>query len=279
MRVRKILNNNIAIVTRGINESIIYSPGIAFKKKVGQSVSENEVIKNYVLDSKDRLEHLSYLLTHSDKKMIDITNSIVSWYEEKTESTTNDYLYITLLDHISFMVKRGKKEQFIMSPLLWEVKKFYSEFYDIGVKAIQLINREYKMDFPKDEAVSIALHFINIQDEKTDINDKLQDISTLRDLLNIIKYHFNTKFDENSINYLRLVTHLQYFIERLNLKKAYNTNQTMLYQQVKATYPEAYKTVQKIEQYVINIFDQKISQDEYTYLMIHINRITERGEN
>lgn len=279
MRIRKILNNNIAIVTRGVNESIIYSPGIAFNKKVGQSVSEDEVQKNYVLDSKDRLEHLSYLLTHSEQKMIEITNQIVDWYEFDVDAKVDDYLYITLLDHISFMIKRGQKGEFIMSPLLWEVKKFYPYFYDLGIRAVQLISREYAIDFPMDEAVSIALHFINIQDEKTNISEKLQDIGVLRDLLNIIKYHFNTDFDEDGINYLRLVTHLQYFIERLNSNRAYNSNQTMLYEQVKTIYPNAYEVVQKIEKYVIEKYNQEISQDEYTYLMIHINRITERAGN
>ncbi|WP_242843156.1 CAT RNA binding domain-containing protein [Lacrimispora celerecrescens] len=33
MRVKKILNNNIAIVEKGGHESIVYSTGISFKKK------------------------------------------------------------------------------------------------------------------------------------------------------------------------------------------------------------------------------------------------------
>lgn len=66
MRVKKILNNNIAIVEKGGHESIVYSTGISFLKKVGQQITDSDIEKTYVLDSKDRLEHLSYLLTNTE---------------------------------------------------------------------------------------------------------------------------------------------------------------------------------------------------------------------
>ncbi len=57
MKVKKIINNNVALVDRGGHESIIYLTGVAFKKKVGQHISDSEVEKTFVLDSQDRLEH------------------------------------------------------------------------------------------------------------------------------------------------------------------------------------------------------------------------------
>lgn len=33
MKVKQILNNNVAILTKGTNEVIVYSKGIAFRKK------------------------------------------------------------------------------------------------------------------------------------------------------------------------------------------------------------------------------------------------------
>lgn len=35
MKVKKILNNNVAIINKGGHDSIIYSSGISFKKSVG----------------------------------------------------------------------------------------------------------------------------------------------------------------------------------------------------------------------------------------------------
>ena len=39
MKVKKIINNNVALIDRGGNEAIIYMTGIAFKKKVGQRIN------------------------------------------------------------------------------------------------------------------------------------------------------------------------------------------------------------------------------------------------
>ena len=279
MRVKKILNNNIAIVEKGGHESIVYSTGISFKKKVGQQITDSEIEKTYVLDSKDRLEHLSYLLTNTDEKTIGLINDLVHYGETVLEQKANDYLYLALLDHITFAWKRGKKNQFIRSPLSWEVQKFYPVYYKIGLHALQMMRECYQIDFPDDEAVSIALHFVNIQEEKSLLDEKIKDMETLQDILNIIKYHFNISFDESSMNYMRLVTHLQYFIERLRKEKNHGQSDSILYQQVKEIYPYAYTAVEKIDIYVKKKFNLYLSQDEYAYLMIHINRILERKEN
>lgn len=279
MIVRQILNNNVAIVDRGGHESIVYSTGISFKKKVGQQIDDSEIEKMYVLDSKDRLEHFSYMLANSDEKMISLVNALVTHGEQKIGKKASDYLYLTLLDHLSFALKRAEKEQFIRSPLAWEVKKFYPVYFDIGLHALKMIQEFFNIEFPEDEAVSIALHFVNLQEDRLRIDEKIEDMETLRDMLNVIKYHFQMKFDETSLNYMRLVTHLQYFIERLRKAQPYEGDEIALFQHVKELYPESFKAVEKIEIYVKGKYNQYLSQDEYTYLMIHINRVTERKEN
>ncbi|APU71028.1 PTS sugar transporter [Companilactobacillus crustorum] len=278
MKVKKILNNNVAIINKGGHDSIIYSSGISFKKSVGQHISEDEIEKTYVLDSKDRLEHLSYLLASSDQKTIELINKLVEYGENFLDKKANDYLYLALLDHITFAWKRGQKNQFIRSPLTWEVKKFYPDYYKIGIYAVQKMRECYKIDFPDDEAVSIALHFVNIQEDKSHLDENIDDIAVLKNILNIIQFQYATTFDESSMNYMRLVTHLQYFIERLRRKKLYGDNDVTLYETVIKLYPKAYKTVEKIENYIDKKFHQRLSKDEYTYLMIHINRVTERKD-
>ena len=39
---------------------------------------------------------------------------------------------------------------------------------------------------------------------------------------------------------------------------------------------QAFKAVEKIEIYVKGKFNQYLTSDEYTYLMLHVNRVTER---
>ena len=278
MKVRQILNNNVALVERGGHESIVYSTGISFRKKVGQIIEENEIERMYVLDSRDRLEHFSYLLSNTDEKTIDLVNELVSDWEKETNRVANDYLYLALLDHIMFAVKRARKGQFILSPLTWEVKKFYPTYFNLGLEALEKMKMIYEIEFPEDEAVSLALHFINLQGDQLLIEEKLKDLEILRDILNIIKYQFKIVYDEKSLSYMRLVSHLQYFIERLRRNIPYVENDSILYEQVKKLYPDSFEAVSKISIYVKEKFDVFLSKEEYTYLMIHINRVTERTD-
>jgi len=279
VKIKKIINNNTAVVSKGGHESIVFSTGVAFKKKKGDLISNEEIEKIYVLDSTERLEHFSYLLSKTDDEVVVLINNIVEHAETVLDCKMNGYLYLTLLDHISFAYERIKKGQLVVNPLKWEVKKFYPKYYDIGMDAVKEMDKTFQTEFPEDEAISIALHLINAQEEKTYLNDKIDEIETLTDILNIIKYHFNIVFDEESVNYIRLVTHLQFFVSRLKDIKMYEENDTLgLYEQVKSAYPSSYEVITKIKEYVLSKYQYELSKSEMTYLMIHINRLIERKD-
>lgn len=278
MKVSQILNNNVAIVSRGNNEVIVYAKGLAFRKKVGQIIHENEIEKTYVLDSNDMLEHFSYLLSHSDANHITLVNQIIAYGEEKLNEKSNDYLSLTLLDHIEFALKRAAKGQFIRSPLTWEVKKFYPQHFDIGMYALNLINEQFQLVFPEDEAVSIALHFVNLQEDKNNLDETIRSMESLRDILSIIQYHFQLKLDEGSMNYMRLMTHLQYFIQRIMTQNSYEENDLILNEQIKTMYTDSFECVEKIRVYIQQKYASDLTIDEETYLMLHIHRVTNRSQ-
>lgn len=278
MKVSQILNNNVAIVSRGKNEVIVYAKGLAFRKKVGQTIKETEIEKTYVLDSNDMLEHFSYLLANSDPNHITLVNQIIEFGEKQLTEKSNDYLSLTLLDHIEFALKRAAKGQFIRSPLTWEVKKFYPQHFDIGLYALNLINQQFNLHFPEDEAVSIGLHFVNLQEDKNNLDSTIRSMESLRDILSIIQYHFKIKLDEKSMNYMRLMTHLQYFIQRVQTDKIYDESDLVLNTQIKMLYTDAYDCIQKIKVYIQEKYECVISIDEETYLMLHIHRVTNRSK-
>ena len=145
MKIKKFLNNNVVLLKKGSNEIIGFSTGISFKKKTGDDVEESDFEKIFVLDTHAMLEHFSYHLR------------------------VNDYIYLTLLDHIDFTVRRLRENMVFKSPLQYEVRRFYPDEYAIGVYAVQLLERELDLEIPTEEAISIALHFVNIQSTKRDM--------------------------------------------------------------------------------------------------------------
>ncbi|MGM0168359.1 beta-glucoside operon transcriptional antiterminator [Enterococcus sp. AZ135] len=284
MIISQILNNNVAIVKKGSNnqtrgnEIIVYSKGVAFKHKVGDNIGEKDIQKKYVLDSHDKLEHFSYLLSNTKDDYLQIVTKTIEYGEEIIQKDVSDYLYLALLDHIDFAIKRLNKEQIVKSPLDWEVRKFYPDHYKIGLYAVGLIEEATGLSCPNEEAVSIALHFINLQAKSSEDDNMMRMMEAVRDILSIIKYHFKLDFEEESINYIRLVTHLQYFIVRMFKNEAFTSNETELNRQIRKLYPDAYRCVNKIRIYVRDTFEKELSDDEEAYLMLHIRRVTKREE-
>lgn len=279
MKIVQILNNNVVLVKRGPNESIVYSKGIAFRKKIGEQIKKEDIEKIYVLDSNDKLEHFSYLLAHTKEENIQIVNEIIEYGQKKLNISVSDYLYLTLLDHIDFAIKRYQKNQFIQSPLYLEVKRYYRKHFDIGIQALKIIQKYSNLIFPEEEAVSIALHFINMEKEMGNSNSNtIPILDELNDILNIIKYHYNMIFNEDSTSYLRLVTHLQYFIYRIHRGDIYHSDEKELNAQVKSLYPNAFKCVEKIRTYIKDSHNRDLSNDEETYLILHIHRVAQREE-
>jgi beta-glucoside operon transcriptional antiterminator len=276
MKIRQILNNNVALVQRGELDLIVLSNGLSFRKKVGDLLSIDEVDKVFVPDSSDVLENYSYLLSSVSQEILDATKRIILLVEAELEELVNDYLYLTLLDHIDYSLKRAEKGQYIVSPLAWEVRKFYPKQYALSKQALRIIFEETGIDFPESEAVSIALHLINLQETKVSIEDTMKEMKLIGDVLTIIKMHYQIQLDEGSMNYNRLVTHLRYFAQRVANGEIYSSQETELNKQIRMMYPQAFLCVQKINKYLDQQYQKQLTQDEETYLMLHINRVAQR---
>lgn len=223
------------------------------------------------------LEHFSYLLAETDEEYLNIVNDVISFGESLLGQKASDYLFLTLLDHMDFALRRAAKGQFIRSPLTWEVKKFYPKHFRIGLHGLELLNERFKVEFPEDEAVSIALHFVNLQSEGNHLKETMEAMKTLKDILSIIRYHYNIRLDESSLNYMRLITHLQYFIQRMQAGQVFEDNDKALNSQVRMLYPAAYECVAKIRSYMKDTFKMELTIDEETYLILHIHRVTNRN--
>ena len=60
----------------------------------------------FVLDTHAMLEHFSYQLSKCDPKYVKLVTQIVEYAKQNYHLRVNDYIYLTLLDHIDFTVRR-----------------------------------------------------------------------------------------------------------------------------------------------------------------------------
>lgn len=281
MKIEKIFNNNVILLEdENQKEIIVMGKGIGFKKNRGEDIDFSKVDKKFVL-SDSIADRFVALISNIPSEHLQVSNEIIEFAKKELGDTFNDNIYIALTDHISFALARFQEGIIIRNALFWEVKKFYKNEYEVAIKALDLIEREIGVRFPEDEAVSIALHFVNAQQSKGEHNMEKTVVMTkiMNDLLNIVKYHYGIQIDEKSLNYSRFMTHLQYFAHRILSDDLAPDTEDSLYEQVKEKYPMAYKCVQKIKAYLKGNFNKTLTKEEFVYFMIHIHRVTNRGNH
>lgn len=276
MIIKKILNNNVVISENDRSEEIVVmGKGIAFQKKNGELIDSEKIDKVFISGPSTVVREIEELVLAVDPVVLDIAKEIILYAEKNTNQEYSDQAYITLTDHLNYAVERGKQGIFIPNPLLFEIRKFYPEEYKIASKAINDINERLNTNFPLDEAGFIALHLANSRKSSNELPVTMESTEMVRDILAIISRFFGIMFDETSLSYNRMVTHIQYFVKRILENEAAEETDDFLYELVQSKYPEAFNCSQRIKDYLFKVKQVEIKEPEMIYLVIHINRVVE----
>jgi len=274
MKIKKIFNNNsLLAVNDKQEEQVLFGKGIGFKANVNDEVAMNKVEKVFIYKNKDEVDRLTNLLKNVSEEIVRLSFHIVEFCQKNSTSKVNDYLFVTLADHLSFAFKAYDNNQINPNLIMWEIKRYYPKEFQLGLHALDYIEEETGKRFNEFEAGNIALHLINAQINLVSENDKNNVIKVtkkINDIMNIIKYSFNIDLDVNSFEYERLVYHLKFFLTRIDNKiKKQNEANVLLFKEIILKFPKEFECVCKIEKYL----NEKMDIDEYLYLTIHIVRV------
>ncbi|MCD4984858.1 BglG family transcription antiterminator LicT [Enterococcus gallinarum] len=279
MKISKVLNNNVVITTdEKQNEIIVMGRGIAFKKKVGDDISDQTIDKVYRLENRTIASQFQELLADLPLEYLELSNQVIEYAREELSSPINDSIYISLPDHLHSAIERAKKGIVVKNVLLWDIKRFFPDEFKIGKRTIEKISERYGIELPEDEAGFIALHLVNAQTENNDQSNLYELTKTMQDIINIVKYYFKTTFDEESVYFYRFTTHLRFFVSRMqnHSTHAEETDDELL-EMVKIKYRNAYQCVQKIKSFLATNYRYDMSNDESLYLTIHIARLVQKN--
>ncbi|MWP63047.1 BglG family transcription antiterminator LicT [Gilliamella sp. Pas-s25] len=273
MKIYKILNNNVIVTldAKG-NELIVTGRGIGFKKHTGDLIDTSLIEKQFSLDNKETYPKFEELLSKIPFEVLTTSEVIINHAKLCIDGKLHDSIYISLTDHIHFAIERHKQGFDIPNGFLWEIKKFYPKEFQIGLYALTIIKERLSIELPEDEAGFITFHIVNAQ-----LNDTMPNIvnmtKIMREILNIVKYHFNFEYDENSLSYQRFVTHLKFFAHRILSHSKQIPQDNSLYELVRQKYKLAYLCTKQIDLHLIQQYQHPLSDDESLYLTIHIERL------
>lgn len=274
MVIDKIINNNVvsAYDDQG-KEVVIMGRGIGFGKKPGKPVDESRIEKIYQIKSQSVAEQFKELLSNMPLEHIQISNDIISYAKKHLQLKLNQNIYVTLTDHINFAIERYSQGIKPENALLWEIKRFYTQEYELGKYAVDLIEERLHIRFPADEAGFIALHFVNAE-YGTDLSAALKFPNLLKDILKIVTEELEIELDEQSLHYERFVTHVKFLLQRVYKKELLMDEERELEELLSNKYKREYACSKKVAAYIEKATETRISGVEVMYLAIHIRRVT-----
>ena len=128
MKIKKILNNNAALVIDDKGNEIVYTgKGLCFQKKAGEEIDESKVEKTFVMEKPN--EQFKQLVSEMPYEQIQVADEISKYASTTLGKRLCNNISITLTDHLGYAIERAQTGTVLRNKLLWEIKNFYKQLY------------------------------------------------------------------------------------------------------------------------------------------------------
>ena len=272
--IEKVINNNIiSAYEKSGAEVIVMGRGIGFKKKQGEMVPADQISKIFRIKSRTLAEQFKELLANMPLERVRISDEIISHAKDHLKLKLNQSIYVTLTDHINFAIERVSQGIEPQNALLWEIKRFYPQEFQLGIYALELIQDRLDILLPEDEAGFIDLHFVNAE-YGTDIRDAVKFPDQMQAIVDIVERDLGILLDESSLHYERFMTHIKFLIQRIYRKELLSSEDRELSLLMQRKYPREYQCSLKVAEYIMQATGSRLSEEEIMYLSVHIRRVS-----
>ena len=276
MKLHKPINNNIVSAFDDDNQEIIViGRGIGYKAKEGAIIDKESVQKVFRMSSQRETDHLKALFASIPDAHLELTDKIFSYARETLQKRLNERAFISLADHLNFAVQRYNQGMSFQNVLLPEVRHFYPQEFAVGKHALVLIKERLGIDFPDDEAASIALHIFNAEYDVS-ISSVFHATKLMDTIAGIAESEFGCIIRENDYFSERFLLHIKLLALRV-VNKEYLPRQDNKFiefmELASARYPEELGCAKKIADYIMREHDYELLQEEVFNLTMHMKRI------
>lgn len=273
VRLVKTLNNNVAVARDDDGrEYVVIGLGIGYIAK-GAPIPEGKIER--VFSSIEQQSQLQQLVESIPERYFDLASEIVEYAQGALGVELQSSIYLTLTDHLCYIDERLQKGLLPKNSLTWEIRQYYAKEYKVSERIVELLEEEFGGKLNEDETASIALHLVNAEFEGPSLHESMDAIHLMDQIMQIIRYQTHLAVREDDLDYQRLVVHVKFFVQRVCAGR-HAAEQTPLHRMVRESYPEAFSIAERVRRFVEDKVGRSISDDEITYLIIHIARLLNR---
>lgn len=274
-RIIKLLNNNVAIVkTQDQAQAVVMGTGITFQKKKGDLIAPDKIEKVFTLKNEESQNNFSALLKDIPLDFITTSYEIIETAIQKYNYPVQEYLYVTLTDHIFLAYQNFTKGTYENSKLP-DMGQEYEVERQIGKEALGIIRKRLDIQLPDEEVGRIALHFINAKGSTIQQDDSVAMARRITEMVQTELAASGIVRNRKNQNYYdRLMIHLNYFLERISDKEDEKDLFSLNFEEnIKHDYPESYEIADRIYHRINEEVGKQLNTSERVYFTIHIQRL------
>ncbi|WP_110926123.1 glucose PTS transporter transcription antiterminator GlcT [Bacillus massiliglaciei] len=273
--VEKVLNNNVVIARHPrFDEVVIIGKGLGFGRKKGDILPADLVQKMFVLKNEKEQENYKKLLPSIDETLQLSIIDAIQHITKRVSGTLNEHIHVGLTDHLLFVMNRIQNGVVIKNPFLQETIALYPSEHEIASEVVDLIEKRTGMSLPEDEVGFITLHIHSAAAHKnlSEINRHSQ---LIFQLISMIEDQLNIQIDKKSVDYMRLIRHLRFAIDRI-LSEERVEEPEKFGEILKEEYPVCYNLSWKLMKVMQQQLGKPVYDAEAVYLTMHIQRLQKK---
>lgn len=275
MKIIKAINNNAALaLDQNGKELVVFGRGIGFHS-IPYELTDLSKIERTFYDVNPQYFEIAGQLP---QPILIASADIAKHAEFELDCELNPNLPFTLADHLNFAIERKKKGIRIATPLAYDIAHLYPREYALGQAALKTIFLKTGISLPEDEAVNVALHLINAETESGDMTATMTTAEILADVDRIISQQLGITLEPDSFYYSRFTMHLRYLIQRMSDGEQLESRDSGMLKLMAREYPDIHRCALEITAYFKRDWYWTCTDEELLYLMMHINRLSEKSK-
>jgi transcriptional antiterminator len=199
---------------------------------------------------------------------VTLVEQAITNIEKTFNQKPNENLRVALLDHLNFSIYRFNHGLNITNLFNDELEAMYEKEFNFSRMLLKEINQTMKVSLPDAEIGFITQHIHSALN-----NDESRSNLFMQIIMNSLEYleaEHGLKYPKNSLEKIRLITHLKFALKRASEK---STLKNEFSPKILENYPEAYKIAKDLSEYILDNFNIKFQEAEIGYLALHIQLI------
>ncbi|WP_421084251.1 PRD domain-containing protein [Rothia nasimurium] len=275
LRISRIYNNNVALArSYSGEEMVVIGRGLAFGKRKGDMLDPTLIEQTFVPEQGASDENLAWSLAKIPSDILAVATELEALVKAEGITVAHSFV-VPVADHVNFAVERARNSLEVDYPLALEVRQLYPQEVRFGERALQLIRERLGVDLPEIEAIPLAMHLVNSQFESTGMAGTYRMTEIFAEIFEVIGAGFGGPMDRSLMSAARFVTHLRYLFVRASAAQVADpgTGVPLLLESMKDAHPKAFAVAVKVKLVLENHLGQALTDDELTYLTIHIARL------